>query len=154
MYENYLAHYGVIGMKWGQRRLTRRINRAKARGDKTKVAKLKNRLAEEKTIEKMDFSDKFLLSREGVLANQRLIAKGQPKARRLIKLHGMALVTEFTADYVAGRLKPKAGLDIDMTTGKISVNKTNYAISLGIEAAKMAVTGRARDFMYSKVGRG
>ena len=55
MYENYLVHYGVIGMKWGQRRLTRRINRAKARGDKAKVAKLKNRLAEEKTIEKMNF---------------------------------------------------------------------------------------------------
>ena len=53
-----------------------------------------------------------------------------------------------------GRRKKQAGLDIDMTTGKISVDKTNAAISLGIEAAKISVTGRARDFMYSKVGRG
>lgn len=153
MYENYLAHYGVIGMKWGQRRLTRRINRAKARGDKTKIAKLKNRLAEEKTIEKMDFSDKFLLSRQGVLANQRLIAKGQSQLRRLLKLHGMALAVSFTADYVGNRLKPEIkSMPISFQNGKMKIDP-KIGIGVGIEAAKVVLTGQARDFMYRKVGR-
>lgn len=155
MYENYLSHYGIIGMKWGQRRLARGIDRAKARGDYNKATKLKKRLEEEKSIEKMSTSDKLLLSREGVLANQRLIAKGLGKAHRLIKLHGIAAATEFTSEYLANRLQPKNTLDIDMKTGIISGSKTGAIMSMGIETIRMVVSARARarDYMYTKVGQ-
>ena len=46
----YLCHYGIIGMKWGQRRLQKKIANAKAIGDRDKVKKLKERYDQNESI--------------------------------------------------------------------------------------------------------
>lgn len=86
-----LKHYGIIGMHWGIRRLEKKIFKAEKKHDTIKVSKLKKRLIEEKQIDKLKTGDKFNLSREGVLANMRLMAKGESRTKRLLKLHALGI---------------------------------------------------------------
>ena len=106
MNDDELYHYGVIGMKWGQRRLKRKIKKAGKQGKTDKVAKLKKRLAEEKEIEKLSPINKMFLSREGVKANIRMINKGRSFSQRMVELHGRTVVTSAVASAAGRKVTP------------------------------------------------
>lgn len=149
MYENYLAHYGVIGMKWGQRRLQNKIRNAKSIGDKEKVKKYQKRFDENESIRKMKTSDKLFLSREGVLANQRLIAKGQSKVARLITLHGISGLTFTVSGQVSNAVT--APMLKNIQEGKHTV--ANIIGAYGINAATTLGAMKVRDKVYKEIGK-
>ena len=101
----------------------------------------------------MKTSDKLLLSRQGVLANQRLISKGQSQVHRLLKLHGLAVATDFKAGYLAKRIKPNKILDIDVNSGQVFIKKEALAMTVGTKIIKNILTKSSKDYMYSKIGQ-
>lgn len=103
--EEYLAHYGVLGMKWGIRRLEKKVSRAKASGNTKRVNKLNKRLAEQKQIQKLELHNKLFLTRAATLANIRMMIDGKSTAERLIKLHGINYVTNIGVMQVSGQIQ-------------------------------------------------
>lgn len=147
---NYLAHYGVIGMRWGQRRLQNRIANAKSIGNKEKAKKLKKRFDENESIRKMKTSDKIFLSREGVLANQRLIAKGQSKVARLITLHGISSLTFGVSGQVSNAITSPMIKNIEKGKHQTATILAAYAANTATTIAAMKV----RDRVYKELGKG
>ena len=150
MYANnseYLCHYGIVGMKWGQRRLQKRIANAKAIGNTDKVKKLKERYDQNESMKNMKTSDKLFLSREGVLANQRLLAKGQSKLSRMMTLHGMNILASTLTDMIAG--PASAPFKKGIMEGKNVVANSLGSISVG--AISIVLGGKARDYAYKQL---
>ena len=145
---NYLIHYGVIGMKWGQRRLKNRIANAKSIGDKEKVKKLKKRYDENEEINKMKVSDKIFLSREGTLANQRLIAKGQSKVSRLMTLHGINSISSITSNAIGGIAS--APFNAKVRSGEHIVLNSLAAITTSV--VPWVASLKVRDKVYKELG--
>lgn len=147
-----LTHYGMIGMKWGIKRLEKRIVKSKRAGDKEKTAVLKNRLGQQKQIQKMAVSDKIFLSREGTLANARLIAKGESKVTRLLKLHGINMVSNATSSHISktinGEIQRSSILD-NLPMGKQVAAKT--IASIGTSVIVGNGVGAVRDSIYKKM---
>lgn len=143
----YLCHYGIVGMKWGQRRLQKRIANAKAIGNTDKVKKLKERYDQNESITKMNVSDKLFLSREGVLANQRLMKRGESKVNRMIQLHGTSVAVGMITD--AGSKVMESPFKAGLAEGKHQV-----ANSLGVIGANVIASflgAKARDAIYKKI---
>ena len=153
MYEessNYLKHYGVLGMRWGQRMLQNRITNAKSIGNKEKAKKLQKRFDENKSIRKMKTSDKIFLSREGVLANQRLIAKGQSKVARLVTLHGISTLTFGVSGQISNAITGPMLKQIE----KGKHQTANIIAAYGINAATTVGAMKVRDKVYKELGKG
>lgn len=127
--EEYLAHYGVLGMKWGIRRLEKKVSRAKASGNTKRVNKLNKRLAEQKQIQKLELHNKLFLTRAATLANIRMMIDGKSTAERLIKLHGINYVTNMGVMQVSGRIQKSVMSNGEMSTKSIATLVGGVALS-------------------------
>ena len=145
---DYLSHYGVVGMRWGQRMLKNRITNAKSIGNKEKAKKLQSRFDENESIRKMKTSEKIFLSREGVLANQRLIAQGQDKVARLMTLHGINSIAGLASNAVGSAAA--APFNQGLQEGKRTT--LNMLGSLGASALASFAAMKVRDNVYKKIG--
>lgn len=145
--ENYLIHYGIIGMRWGQRRLQNRIANARSRGNKEKVKKLQKRFDENQEIRKMKISDKIFLSRQGVLANKRLIDKGQSKVSRLLELHGVNAISTSLGSAVTNAATTPFQRGI--MNGEHMVG--NSLAKIGTMVIGSIATATARDYVYKQI---
>lgn len=143
----YLCHYGIIGMKWGQRRLDKKIENALSIGNFEKVSKLSKRYNENESIRKMKTSDKIFLSREGVLANQRLITRGQSQISRMMTLHGINLAASTLTEMAVG--PAAAPFQKGIAEGKNMV--ANSLGSIGVGVLGSVIGGRARDYAYKQI---
>lgn len=142
-----LYHYGVIGMKWGQRRLQKQISKAKRRGQIDKVNKLKTRLAEEKEIEKLSVGNKIFLSREGVKANMRMMKNGRSGVDRMIKLHGTAFVVGNVTSTIGRKAAPGLLERAGEKGGFAGMIAANAAVNAAVIGSSMAV----RDAAYKRM---
>ena len=127
--EEYLAHYGVLGMKWGIRRLEKKVSRAKASGNTKRVNKLNKRLAEQKQIQKLELHNKLFLTRAATLANIRMMIDGKSTAERLIKLHGINYVTNMGVMQVSGQIQKSVMSNGEMSTKSIATLVGGIALS-------------------------
>ena len=127
--EEYLAHYGVLGMKWGIRRLEKKVSRAKASGNSKRVNKLQKRLAEQKKIQKLELHNKLFLTRAGTLANIRMMCEGKSTAERLIKLHGISYVTNMGTMQVVGQIQKSVVSKGEMSTKSLVTLVGGLALS-------------------------
>lgn len=127
--EEYLAHYGVLGMKWGIRRLEKKVSRAKASGNTKRVNKLNKRLAEQKQIQKLELHNKLFLTRAATLANIRMMSDGKSTAERLIKLHGINYVTNMGVMQVNGQIQKSVMSNGEMSTKSIATLVGGIALS-------------------------
>lgn len=127
--EEYLAHYGVLGMKWGIRRLEKKVSRAKASGNTKRVNKLNKRLAEQKQIQKLELHNKLFLTRAATLANIRMMIDGKSTAERLIKLHGINYVTNMGVMQVNGQIQKSVMSNGEMSTKSIATLVGGLALS-------------------------
>lgn len=142
--EEYLAHYGVLGMKWGIRRLEKKVSRAKASGNTKRVNKLNKRLAEQKQIQKLELHNKLFLTRAATLANIRMMIDGKSTAERLIKLHGINYVTNMGVMQVNGQIQKSVMSNGEMSTKSLATLVGGIALS---KVAGAAVKKKIYDSM-------
>ena len=95
----------------------------------------------------MDVGDKIFLSREGVLANQRLMKRGVSKFNRMIQLHGTTLAVGILTD--AGSEVVSSPFQAGLAKGEHQV--ANSLAVIGTNVVGNIVGAKVRDNIYKKI---
>lgn len=148
--ENYLSHYGILGMKWGVRRYQNADGSLTALGKKreARIAESDNRYREKQKIKTAKYYDKnrrkgFLgmdkeegiaslerkMASESVLYDKTII-KGKLEAKKAMKELELKKVSEMTHDQIERER---------MTVGKAAVK--DALITIGVNSVLIPSTG-------------
>lgn len=107
-YDDYLAHYGVLGMKWGRRRAKRSVSNEHARAKSLKKKKTKYMTNDEirEYTQRVNLERQF---KEAKKANRKGIAKVMHKMLKKSSDKSMDKVAEIIATEVAKQISKQAG---------------------------------------------
>lgn len=107
MDNNYLQHYGVLGMKWGQRRAQRKLDRiekkAKKQGwddDATAAARLKTKkVSQMSNAELKKLNERIRLENEYKNLNKRDTSAGKKFVADIMKETSKEIAKDYTKKY-------------------------------------------------------
>ena len=107
MDNNYLQHYGVLGMKWGQRRAQRKLDRiekkAKKQGwdaDATTAARLKTKkVSQMSNAELKKLNERTRLENEYKSLNKRDTSAGKKFVSDIMKETSKEIAKDYTKKY-------------------------------------------------------